>query len=145
MLTTTELWDDAALASLIAGATLLGADLKAGLFTNDVIVSKSLVIADLTEPTYGSYVRQAVVMGAPFRDPNNGISALGAGLVWQETGTALPVIIKGIFYTYGAGPLLQGVEVFPQPIPLNDLLDAFTSVLQYVQTSQTQGFTTTIQ
>lgn len=145
MLTTTELYDDVALTALIAAATVLGADLKAGLFTNTPVIGKTLVISDLTEPTYASYVRQAVVMGPVFRDPVNGIASSSAALVWQETGTPTPVVIKGIFYTYGAGPLLLGVEMFPAPIPLNDDLDAFSSVLSYIQSNQNAGYTTTIQ
>jgi hypothetical protein len=144
VITTTELYDDAALTALIAAAALLGTDLKAGLFINTVALGKTLTISDLTEPTYASYVRQSVVMGTPFRDPINGIAALAGSLLWQQTGTPTPNIIQGIFYTYGATPLLLGVEVFASPIALNDLLDAFSSVLEYVQSSQNQGFSTII-
>lgn len=144
MLTTMELWDDAALASLIAGATLLGTDLKAGLFTNAIVPSKTLVIAGLTEPVYASYLRQVVVMGPVIRDPLNGIAALAAGLNWQMTGTPTPTIVYGIFYTYGAGPLLLGVELFANPIPLNDDLDAFLTVLEYIQSSDNAGLTTVV-
>jgi len=138
------LWDDAALTALTAGATLLGADLKAGLFVNTVSPGKTLVIADLTPPPYASYVVQSVVMGAAFRDPVNGIASLGGSLLWQMTGTPTACIINGIYYTYGTGPLLLGVEVFAQPIALNDDLDAFSTVLEYIQSSQNQGFSTII-
>jgi hypothetical protein len=144
-LLTTEAADQAALASLIAAATLLGADLKAGLFTNTVAPSKTLTLTDLTEPTYGSYARQVVVMGPVVRDPAVGICSRAAGLLWQQTGTPTPTIVKGIFYLTGGTPYLVGVEVFPVAIPLNDLLDAFTSVLQYNQSNQNQGATTIIQ
>lgn len=142
MLSTVELFDDAALTALIASATLLGTDLKAGLFTNQPVISKQNVIADFTEPTYASYVRQSVVMGAPFRDPLNGISALSAALTWQETGSVTPVTIYGIFYTYGTVPLLLGAEMFETPQNLLDLLSAFETVLQYVQSNENAGFTT---
>jgi hypothetical protein len=142
MLTTVELFDDAALASLIASATLLGSDLKAGLFTNQPVISKQNVIADFTEPVYASYLRQSVVMGAPFRDPLNGISSLSAALTWQETGTITPVTIYGIFYTYGTGPLLLGAEMFATPQNLLDALSAFESVLQFIQSNENAGFTT---
>lgn len=144
MLVTMELWDKQALAALVAGATLLGADLKAGLFTNTITPGKTLVIADLTEPTYTGYVRQTVVMGPPVRDPINGIVSIGEGLLWQEETTASSEIITGIFYTYGAGPALLGVEVFDNPIGLADLLDAFVTVLQYIQSSENAGLTTII-
>lgn len=145
MLTTTETWDAAALSSLIAGATLLGADLKAGLFVNTPIPSKTLAIADLTEPGYAGYARQLVVMGPAFRDPVNGISSIGAGLLWQEAGAITPVIINGIFYTYGAGPALLGIEYFASPIPLNNALDAFTTILSYLQSQGNPGTTVVVQ
>lgn len=145
MLTATEAWDEAVVAALVAGATLLGADLKAGLFTNNITPGKSNVIADFTEPTYGSYVRQSVIMGAAVRDPLNGIASIGAGLTWQETGALTPVIVYGIFYTFGAGPALLGAELFPAPIPLNDLLDAFVTILEYIESNGNQGITTIVQ
>lgn len=146
MLTATEAWDDAALTALLAGATLLGTDLKAGLYTNpDLIISKKLTLADLVEPAYASYVRQAVLMGPVFRDPQNGISSIAAALNWQETGTITPVIVYGVFYTYGATPILLGVDPFVNPISLVDALSAFQTVLQYIESSSAQGFTTVLQ
>jgi hypothetical protein len=142
VITTTEVYDAAALTALIAAATVLGTDVKAGLFVNDITPSKVLAIADLTEPTYASYVRQAVVMGSPARDPVQGIVSLAAALTWQETGTVTPVIVKGIFYTYGTGPALLAVEVFQNAIALNDHLDFFTSILQYIQSNENAGLTT---
>lgn len=144
MLTAVELWDDAALTALIAGATLLGADLKAGLITGTPALTRQSVIADITEPAYASYARQAVVMGPIVRDPSNGISSLAAGLVWQETGALTPVTITGVFYTYGAGPFLLGWEMFATPQNLVDHLSAFTTILQYIQTSENQGLTTVL-
>jgi len=145
MLTTTEAYDDTALAALIAAATVLGTDLKAGLYTNSVAPSKLLTIADLTEPLYASYVRQAVVMSAPVRDPINGIASFATGLVWQQTGTPTPCIVYGIFYTWGAGPALLGIEPFGNGIALTDTLDAFTTILEYIQSQQNPGFTTVLQ
>lgn len=144
-MTTTELWDKASLAALIAGATLLGADLKAGLYTNIIAPTKTKVIADLTEPTWATYARQAVLMGVPFRDAANGIASSSAALLWQQTGTPTPCIIQGIFYTYGAGPLLLAIQPFDTPIPLADDLDAFQTILEYISTSANQGFTTVVQ
>ena len=145
VLTTSEAYDDAALAALIASAVLLGADLKAGLYTNVIDPTKRLVIADMTEPLYASYLRQSIVMGAIFRDPQRGIAALGAGVIWQMTGTPTPTTVQGIFYTFGAGPAFLGIEPFPAPISLVDDLDAFTTVLEYVQSQQFAGFTTVVQ
>lgn len=145
MLTTMELWDDAALTSLIAGATLLGADLKVGLFTNTPPIGKTLVIADLTEPTYAGYARQVVVMGAPFRDALRGIASLSAGLHWAMGDALVPTIVTGIFYTYGAGPALLGVEMLDPPIPLVDVLSQFTSILEYVQSPPAASFNTILQ
>ena len=142
MLTATESWDGAALASLIAGATLLGTDLKCGLYVNSIAPTKKLAIGDLVEPTFTGYARQLVVMGPVFRDPINGISSIAGALNWQMTGTPVPSIIIGVFYTYGAGPALLGIDPFPQPVALNDDLDAFQTALQYIQSSQLQGFTT---
>jgi hypothetical protein len=144
VLTATEVWDEAALAALIAGATLLGVDLKAGLLTNTPVISKKLTIADLVEPGYASYARQLVVMGPVMRDPVNGIASIAAGLTWQETGAVTAVTITGIFYTFGAGPALLGVEMFATPISLTDLIDAFVTVLEYIQSSDNQGFSTII-
>lgn len=145
MLTIVELFDKAVLAANIAAATLLGADLKAGLYTVPITPTNQSVVADLTEPNYASYARQPVVMGAPFRDPTNGIAALSAGLTWQQSGTPTPCIIYGIFYTSGAGNTLVGIEPFANPIPMNDTLDAFDTVLEWIQTNPNQGITTVIQ
>jgi hypothetical protein len=144
-LLTTESFDDVALAACIAAATVLGADLKAGLFTNTPVLSKTNLVADFVEPVWATYVRQAVVMAGPFRDPALGIASLSASLIWQQTGTPTPCVIKGIFYTYGAGPLVMGAEIFATPIPLNDILDAFTSILEFVQSNSNPGFTTVVQ
>lgn len=145
MLLTTEVYDDAALAALIADATLLGADLHAGLYTNNIAPTKVLTIADLVEASYTGYARQVVVMGAPFRDPQRGIAALAAGLNWHQTGVPVPQIIRGIFYVTGAVPALVGIEPFQSPLSLNDLLDSFTTILEYIQSSDAQGFTTILQ
>jgi len=146
VLLATESWDDAALTALIAGANLLGSALKAGLYTNPgFIPNKQIVLADMIEPTYASYVRQAVVMGPIFRDPQNGIASIAESLVWQETGVFTAEIIQGVFYTYGAGPLLLGVDPFPNPIPFTDLLSAFSTILEYVESNNVQGFTTVLQ
>lgn len=144
MLTTMELYDDAALAALIADATLLGANLKAGLYVNSPTISKQNVIADLTEPGYAGYARQAVLLGAPSRDPQNGIVSIAPGLVWQEGGAITPVTVNGIFYTYGVVPKLLGIEPFAVPQTLVDALSAFTTVLQYIQSSENAGLTTVI-
>lgn len=144
MLTTTEAYDDAALTSLLAAATLLGADLHVGIVTNDLTPSKDLTLADMTEPVYASYARQVVVMGVPYRDPVNGITAAAAQLVWQQSGTPTPCIIRGIFYATGATPYLVAFEKLNPPIPLNDTLDAFHTVLQYIQSNENPGLTTVI-
>lgn len=145
MLTTTEAYDDAALTALIAAANVLGTALHAGLYTNVIDPTKVLTIGDLTEPTWATYARQAVVMGAPIRDPLNGIASLSDALVWQQTGTPTPVTIIGIFYVFGAGPALLGIEPFQSPISLNDTLDAFSTLLEYLQSQQAPGFTTVVQ
>lgn len=140
MLSTVEIYDEAALTALIASATLLGTDLKAALFINTPTITKKSVIADFTEPTYTGYAQQGVVLGTPIRDPSVGIVSLGAALLWQGT-ALLPVTINGIFYIYGASPLLLGAEYFETPISLNDATDAFKTVLEYIQSSSNPGFT----
>ena len=145
MITWTEGFDAAALAALITDATVLGTDLKAILFVNNVAPSKVLVLADLTHPTYTGYVAQSVLLGTPARDPVRGIVSVAPGLTWQETTTPVSVIIYGIAYTRGTGPLLAGVELFPNPIPLTDLLSFFVTVLEYVQTNDGASFSTLIQ
>jgi hypothetical protein len=133
MLTTTESYDVAALTALIASAVNLGGDLKAGLFTNKPTISKQSVVGDFTVPGYAGYANQAVVLGDPSRDPLLGISALSAPLIWAQPGAITPVIITGIFYTTTAGNTLCFAELFAAPIALNDALDSFQTILQYVQ------------
>jgi hypothetical protein len=132
---TSEGLDAAALAASIAAATVLGTDLKMGLYTNVMTPTKTSVVGDFTEPTYASYVRQAVVMGAPIRDPINGIASLSGALTWQQTGTPTPVTIQGAFLTFGAGNLYAGAIPFATPIALNDTLDAFDIVIEYIQSN----------
>jgi hypothetical protein len=142
MITSTEVFDEAALAALIAAAPILGNTLKAGLFTNIPVISKTTVLGDLTEATYPGYARQLVVMGPVYRDPANGIASNSNLLNWQQVGVPVATIIRGIFYIDGAGPSLAFVEAFPTPIALNDVVDAFQTVLEYIQSSQFQGFNT---
>jgi hypothetical protein len=144
MLTTSEVFDEAALTALVAAATVLGADLKAGLYTNSIAPSKVLTIGDMVEPTYAGYARQLVVMATPFRDPQNGIAALAAGLTWKMSDALVPTTVLGIFYTSGAGPSFMGIEPFANPIALVDAIDAFVTVLEYIQSNQNAGFTTVI-
>lgn len=139
MLTTSESFDELALTALIASATLLGADVKMGLNTVPVQSSKLLTIGDMTEPTYGSYLRQDVVFGAPFRDPALGIASLAAPITWQETGTPSPTTIVGIFLTFGAGPAFLGYAPLAVPQTLTDLLSAFAVTVEYVQSNGLQG------
>jgi len=142
MITATEAYDEAALAALIGAANVLGNTLKAGLYTNTIAITPKTALADLTEATYAGYVRQAVVMGAVYRDPVNGIAANSGLLTWQQVGVAVPQILRGIFYVGGAGPVLYFAENFPTPIALNDVIDAFETVLEYLETNQFQGFNT---
>jgi hypothetical protein len=142
---TTEAWDQAVGAALVAGATLLGADLKAGLFTNNITPTNKTVIGDLVEPTYTGYARQTVVMGAVVRDPVQGIASFSAENTWQEITTPVSAVITGVFYTFGAGPALLGCYVFPTPIPLNDLLDFFATILEYIFTNENPATITVLQ
>lgn len=144
MVTTTEVWDDAALTALVAGANLLGSAARAGLFTNTPTIGKDLTIGDLVEPTYAGYARKNLVMGAPFRDPARGIASLAGALTWKMDDALVPTIVTGIFYTYGAGPDLLGVEMFNTPQALTDALSAFTTVLEYVQSPPAASLTTVV-
>lgn len=145
MLTTSEAFDASALAASIAAATVLGADVKAGLYTNTPVIGKKLTVADLVEAAYTGYVRQLVVMGAPARDPVNGIVSVAAGLTWQQTGSPVPAIINGIFYVTGAAQaVFLGINPFEVPIPLNDDLDFFVSILEFIQSNGNAGQTTIV-
>lgn len=145
MLTTVEAYDEAALAALIASAVLLGSDLKMGLNTAIVSPSKTLTIGDMVEPTYAGYARQLLVAGAPFRDPAVEISCLFGGLTWQQLSTPTPCLIQGYFIIGGtASAVFYGYEPLPSPFQMNDDLDAFTIILQYIQSSTNQGFSTVI-
>ena len=144
MLTTVEAFDEAALNNLITATIVLGSDLKAGLYTNAIAPAKTLTLGALTEPTYGGYARQSVVMAPVMRDPVNDIASLSESLTWQMDGTVVPTIVQGIFYTFGAGPALAGIEPLEAPIALNDALDAFSTILEYIQSSANQGFTTVV-
>jgi len=141
VLTTSELYDAAALATLIASATDLGADLKVGLNLAVVSPTKKLVVGDMVEPTFTSYARTAVVMGAPFRDDANGICSLGGPVTFQMTGTPVPCLVQGIFFMSGTtSAVFMGYEPLAVPFQMNDDLDQLTLTLQYIQSSLRQGF-----
>lgn len=145
MLTTVEAYDEAAVAALIAAATLLGTDLKMGLNTAILSPSKTLTLADMVEPTYAGYARQLLVAGAPFRDPAVGISCQFASLTWQQLATPTPCLIQGYFLIGGTGSaVFYGYEPLPAPFQMNDDLDAFTIILQYIQSSANQGVSTVL-
>lgn len=143
MLTSTEVYDKAALDALVANVLILGSDLKMGLNTNIVNPSKTLSLADMLEPTYSGYARQLVEFGPSFRDPSRGISSLAAGLLWQQAATPTPCLIQGYFLIGGtASAVFYGYEPLDQPFQMTDDLDAITIVVQYIQASQAQGFAT---
>ena len=141
MLTTTENFDVSALTTLIAEVTVLGTDLKMGLNTAIVNPTKQLVVGDMVEPTYAGYARQAVAMGTPFRDQPNQISALSAPVIWQQGVVPTPCLIQGIFFMSGTlSAVFVGYEPLVNPFQMNDLLDMISVTLQYIQSSQRQGF-----
>ncbi len=139
MLVATELWDAAALALLTAAATGLGADLKIGLNTATITPTKNLTIADMVEPTYTIYARQAVVLGTPQRDQTYDIVGEGAGNPFVMGDALFPTLVQGWFLTYGAGPLLLGYCPLPQPFQMNDALDVLNIIVQYIQSCAPQG------
>jgi hypothetical protein len=144
MLTTTEAFDKSALAGLIANAAILGGDLLVTLFLNDVIPSKTLVRADLVEPSWFGYLNQNMNMGPIYRDSEGKICSQGRLVTWRQPGAITPTILRGIAYLFGPHPDLLGVELFAVPVSLNDSLDAFFTMLKYVQSSDSAGFTTVV-
>lgn len=139
MLVATELWDAAAATLLRAAATGLGADLKIGLNTVAIAPNKNLTIADMVEPTYTIYARQAVVLGTPSRDATYDIVLEGAANPFVMGDALFPTLVQGWFLTYGAGPLMLGYCPLPSPYQMNDTLDVLTIIVQYIQSCSLQG------
>ena len=144
MFVTTEVFDQAALAALIADAVILGADVHVGLYTNVIAPRKTNVIADFTEPVYAGYARQAVLFGAPFRDPRYAICSLAAPITFQQLAGITPTVVQGYFLVTGAGPILLAASALTAPFAMVDGLDALTLAMQYIQSSAAPGFANVI-
>jgi hypothetical protein len=124
--------------TLKADATTLSG-MKMGLFTNALVPSKKLVLANVTEPTYAGYARQAVVFGAVERDVQGNIACEAALLTFQMTNALTPTLVYGYFLTCQVAAILAGVELFPAPKNLNDSLDYIGIVLKWIFSNPTQG------
>ena len=129
---------------LIAAATGLGSDLKIGLNTAIIAPSKTLILSDMTEPTYTGYARQSVVFTSASRDSTYDIVAEGDVNAFAMSGTPVPTLVQGWFLIFGAGPSFLGYCPLPQPYQMNDALDVLSIVVQYIQSCTPQGTATVI-
>lgn len=87
-----------------------GTSLELGLFTNDVAPTESSVLADIVEPTGGSYARK-VLTDASWTVGTDGLCTY-AIQTFTATGSAYSETIKGFFIaTTGTTPMLLRFQV----------------------------------
>lgn len=114
-----------------------------GLYTNVITATSATLLADLTEPTYPGYARQALAIN-PVK-----IDALGnyiqdyASAHFQPTGTwggGVPCLGYFVGFTYGGATVLMYSENFPAPVNLLVATDS-TDILfdGYVSNLKTWG------
>lgn len=127
----TDTLNAAALAQLQAsGGPLIG--LYVGLATNNPSFSHVSVAADITEPSYTGYARQAVVFGSPYQRVDGSFAVQGTLLQFQMGNTALPTVINAyaVFSAITAGTLMWG-ETLPNPIGLVSTTDAVILTIEF--------------
>lgn len=93
-----------------------------GIFTSVIIPRTTVVIGDLTEPTYTGYARVAVVWGSPEKFTGGNWGAVGTQVLdFQMAPGDAAVQVTGYFLASAitAGELL-GLAVFDTPVNLLD-------------------------
>lgn len=93
---------------------LVGA--KVGLFTGSPTIGQDTVLADLTEPTYPGYAKQAITAWqGPFRTEENDYELVGGMKLFQMDDATTPTVVTGAFLCDSAGsPDLLGVVLFDE-------------------------------
>jgi len=94
------------------------------LYQNDIALSPSLVVGDLTEATFSGYAAINVADLLPvYIDPEGGASANIATVQFQHSGGATANICYGFWLENDAGDLLLAGN-FDAPIPMAVATDA---------------------
>lgn len=89
-----------------------------GLIANNLTPSESTTLAQIVEPTYSGYTRQATgSWSGIFTDPNGLETAEGSALRFMASDTTSTTIF-GLFITGHPSTTLLGCEMFTQPIPI---------------------------
>lgn len=96
------------------------------LFTNAIAPDGDTELADLTEATYDGYARvEVTAWSAVFDNLSQEPTIASDGDLFKPTGGTTPNLITGAALVSGDGLTLLGVEVFDNPIALNEAADGF--------------------
>jgi hypothetical protein len=120
-------------AHVVAGnfsGALFGA--QVGLYTNTPNLTQATVLADLTEPTFAGYVKQAITWSAAFQQPDSSWAVQGGLYLFQMSDSLVPTIVTGYFLVDSGGTHLLAAENFAAPIPLPTAAQAFLVSPQFV-------------
>lgn len=91
-----------------------------GLATNAFTPDRSSVLADITEPTFATYARQAVTWGVPevLSDGEWGTTATAVYSFRTATGDPAQVIFGYALFSAATAGVLLGAALFDAPLPL---------------------------
>jgi hypothetical protein len=147
VLVTNETFDtDMIVSATQAGAGVAGPlnGTKMGLFTNQPALTKTMLLAALTQPTYTGYALQALTWSAAERNAAGSISTHSALMNWMMGDALTPTTVYGYFICNTAGSVLLAAEYFPAPQALADTLSYFGVVSEWSANNQNAGQCTVV-
>jgi len=107
------------------------------LFSNNVTVSDTTVIANLTECTFGGYAAQTIgPWTAPASDGGNGAYTQAPLVTWTPTGSGLPQNVYGYYVTDAGGNLRWAQNDPNAPVVLSNTSQTYGVVPYFDVKSQ---------
>lgn len=98
---------------------------KLGLIVNNPTLTQDTVLADLEEPVYPTYVRQAITWDSLIgREPSGDFVMYGGTKLFQMDDASVPTVITGAFIVKEGTPsLVLGVTLFDDARALTNEFD----------------------
>jgi hypothetical protein len=97
---------------------------KLGLFTNALMLSSQMLLADLVIPTYPGYAAVAVTWSSVFRKQNRGYATQSQLAEFQMDDDTTPTTVVGAFVVAADNTTLLWAELFDTPVQLVTADDA---------------------
>jgi hypothetical protein len=98
------------------------------------VLSPASLIGSITEAGWTGYARQALTWWPPYTDVTGAYALEAHALHYAPTDAVAPQIATGIFVADAlvAGNLLASFQLTPPGVPMQNALDAFTAVVQFL-------------